>query len=605
MAVRLAYAPWIVLGAVVLVTAAAPSLREQVGSMPDALMPRLGEEPDPSEAHLAQIQPWCDRAVAFVEQHHPDDPDMMLAAGVLAGDVSLLQRAAEASDDPVAWAAYCELLESCGPGLTCGGGFERIGLSGIDPADTAAVEQEERRIAESGLPAKLTPQEVQPNLRALRAWQDADPENGLPVALEARYLYALHRDRDALIVWSQAGRMPLATPHAIPRAREAQCLLTAMGMPQADALASSWQVIILPSFARLRSLARVAYYEGRRAQMADDPWGAINWWQSTVGLGRNLQDSAETIIQFHVGVAIEGIGARPVWRWHHDNVTGIPDGPLLGGRYFHGPQHDFYVEHMDWRAEEDMIENLAGARVRSGLVHEYTGGPGGLGAFEDYYQANRHIGAAALWAFFAIVVIAVLVLFGTWSRRAADDATRLSSAWQFLLAVLILLPAAALVTLALASGGAGPALRSASPAAGPAASIALPAGQAAVAATLRAARAWVEARPYVAIGLAAASVLAVLLLPLLGAVLARAGGARVRTAWRGNLRRVLPVAVALSALLFLYFNVTALRIRGAWFAKWSAPGVTEFSDMVDQLGGAWQEPDIPFDAWRAELPPGA
>lgn len=602
-AVRLAYASWVVLGAVVLVTAAVPSLREQVGLMPDALLPRLGEEPDPSEAHLAQIQPYCDRAISFVEEHHPDDPDMMMAAGVLAGDVSALEAAAKASDDPVAWAAYCELLESFGPGLVCGDGFSRIGLSGIDPADAAAVEEEERRVAESGLPTKLTPQQVEPNLRALRAWQDADPENGLPVALEARYLYAVHRDRDALIVWSQAGRMLLATPHAIARADKVQRLLSAMGMPEADALASSWEVIILPSFARLRGIARVAYYEGRVAQMADDPWGAINWWQSTVGLGRNLQDSAETIIQFQVGVAIEGIGARPVWAWHPRPGSGPPDGPLSGGRYFHGPQHDFYVEHMGWRADTDMRDSLVQAKVRSGLLHEYSGGLGGLGAFEDYYQANRYIGAAALCALLAIVMLVVHLMLGTWSRRAADDATRLSTAWEFLLAVLIVLPTAALVTVALASGAAGPALGSASPAAGPAASIALPAAQAAVAAALRAARAWVVERPYVAISLAAASLLAVLLLPLLGAALARASGARVPTAWRGNLRRVLPVAVALSALLLLYFSVTALRIRAAWFAKWSAPGVTEFSDMVEQLGAAWEEPEVPIDAWRAEPPP--
>jgi hypothetical protein len=354
-------------------------------------------------------------------------------------------------------------------------------------------------------------------------------------------------------------------------------------------------------------MARAAYYEGRVAQMAGDPWEAINWWQSTVGLGRNLQDSAETLIQFHVGLAVEGIGARPAWQWHPDNVTGIPDGPIRGGRYFHGPQHDFYVQHMGWRADEDMVESLARAKVRSGLVREHTGGPGGLGAFAGYYQANRHIGAAALWAFFAIVVIAVLVLSGTWSRRAADEAVRLAGPWQILLAVLILLPVGVLVGVAVtahagdvAAGGPPSAVGSSE---GPAASIALPAARVAVLSALRALGRWIGARPYVVMGLVAASLLAIILLPLAAAALARAPGARLRTAWRGNLRRVLPVAVALSALLFLHLNVTAVRIRGAWFAKWSAPGVTEFSDMVEQLGAAWEEPEIPFDAWRTEPPP--
>ncbi len=602
-------ASWITVGLVVLITAAIPGLREQVGLMRADLVSRFDVESDPSEAHLAQMQPWCDRAVSFVGQHHPDDSDMVLAAGVLAGDVSALEAAAEASDDPVAWAAYCELLESYGPGLTGGGGFERIGLSGIDPADAAAVEEEERRIAESGIPTQLTPQQVERNLRALRAWQEADPENGLPVALEARYLYGLHHDGDALIAWSQAGRMRLITTHAIARARDVQRLLSAMGMPEADALARSWEVLIFPSFARLRSMARVGYYEGRLAQMAGDPWGAINWWQSTVGLGRGLQESADTVIQFHVGVAIEGIGARPVWEWHPDTVTGIPDGPLSGGRYFHARQHDFYVQHMGWRAEKDMIESLARAKVRSRLLHECTGGPGGFGAFDDYYQANRHIGGAALCALLAIVMVVVFLMFGTWLRHAADDATQLSSAWQVLLTLLMLLPAGLLISLALAIHAGGPTpggqAPTAGPPEGPAASIALPAARVAALSALRAVGRWAAARPYVVVGLLMASLLAAVLLPLLAAALARAPGTRLPTAWRGNLRRVLPVAAALSALLFLGLNLTALRLRSAWAAKWSAPGVTEFSDMVGQLGDAWEEPEIPFDAWRAELPPRA
>jgi hypothetical protein len=288
-------------------------------------------------------------------------------------------------------------------------------------------------------------------------------------------------------------------------------------------------------------------------------------------------------------------------------LTGSPDGPLSGGRYFHGPQHDFYVEHMGWHADTDMRDSLVQAKVRSGLVHEYTGVAGGAGAFGDYYQANRHIGAAALWAFFAIVVIAVLVLFGTWSRQAADEAVRLAGPWQILLAVLMLLPAGVLVGVAVTAhagdvaAGGPPSVAGSSE--GPAASIALPAARVAVLSALRAVGRWIGARPHVVIGLVAASLLGIILLPLAATGLARAPGARLRTAWRGNLRRVLPVAVALSALLFLYFNVTAVRIRGAWFAKWSAPGVTEFGDMVEQLGDAWEEPEIPMDAWRTEPPP--
>ena len=98
-------------------------------------------------------------------------------------------------------------------------------------------------------------------------------------------------------------------------------------------------------------------------------------------------------------------------------------------------------------------------------------------------------------------------------------------------------------------------------------------------------------------------VLLILIIPLLAALSSRAPGACIHTAWRGNLRRVLPVAIALSALLILGLSAYAASLRTAWYAQWSAPGLTEMSDMIQTLGDKWTNPTIPPDAYRAQYPP--
>jgi len=561
---KLVRASWLVVLVVLVATLVVPVLRQQLRIGLEELRPanvRQMEE-NPAEATTRLLKPYQQRAVSFVEKTYPNDAEMLMAAGVLADNEETLKRAAGMGKSPVAWAAYGEKLMQTVPT------FHRIGGSGVDPADAEAVREEEKRIAEEGEPTKLTPEQAEPYLSALRSWQEADPENALPVALEARLLYGLHRDKDAFVVWAQAGRMPAIKSYAVERSHAVQRLLVAMGMAKAEAIVNADMSLMFPTMARLRDSARFAVYEGRLAAMRGDATTAITWWQSTADFGRNMGGSADTLIGCLVGIAFQGIGAGPVWKWVPDSISGIPGGPLLGGRYFWGDQHALYVEHMGEQNDRELRDGIVVGKLRTQASSEYMKG---FGAYEGYYDATRYLGFAGVTVGLALFLLVVYLVLGSWSRRTADEATALRPVWQFILALLVIAPAVAGCVLVLRQ----PVFQEDS-----------------------------SARMIAALvsGLAGFAFL-VLVLPLLAAIPSRAAGARFRTAWRGNLRRLLPVTIALCAIIFLVMSAYAARLRSQWAEKWSAPGVSEMSELIRSLGDKWTNPTIPPDAWRAEYPP--
>ncbi len=567
---RLVRASWLILIAVILVVAAVKPLRDQARVQWAMLLqlrspPPSGFPPDPAQSsftvHL--LRPYRERAARFVEQHYPNDPEMLMAAGMLADDTSLLKRAAESGADPVAWSAYGEAVVRDAPS------YSRLGNWAVDPNDAEAVAQAEREIAESGHPTRLSPEEAEPILAALRRWQQADPDNALPVAIEVRYLYGIHRDDECLPQWERAVRLPAVHGHPTERARAVSRLLVHMGMPEPDAIGASWWAVTFPSFARLRDCARIALYEGLLAQMQGRPEDAIRWWNASIDIARHTQESAQTMIGLLVGVAIGGIGTNAVWQWVPDGRSGIPNGPLLGGREFYGRQHHFYVSQVGEAADAELRDGIIAAKVRSRLTREYTGN---TGFFAQHLAANRLLASGMLVAAGLLLIFVLFVLTGTWRRRSADEATGLHPAWQIVLSVLVLLPVAVAVKMATQI---------------PVEQVYdFPASQ---------------LRPLA--GGVALSLWVAALVPLAAAPFSRRPSAKILTAWRGTLRRILPPSLALGALLYLGLGLTAMTMRARWVRDVTKPGVTEMSWLIDRLGPSWHNPTIPPDAYRAQYPP--
>jgi hypothetical protein len=568
-------ASWLILiVAIVIITGLKP-LRDQARRQGSMLVDSLrahpavpGETYEMQSAQTALASCW-QRCVEFVELRHPDDAEMLMAAGALVrahdreAALSLLKRAAEAGGGPPAWAAYAETLVAVVPS------YVRLGTWGIDPGEPEAVAAAQRDTAAAGAPAELSPEEAAPILDALQGWQAADPDNALPVALATYYLYGLHRDDEALARWEAAGALPTVVNHGEQRMRAIARLLVRTGMPEAEAILAASYAIVFPTFARLRECARIASYEGRLAQIEGRPEDAIRWWNATIQLARHMQESTDTVIGLLVGAAMQSIGASPSWCWYHDGMTGIPGGPLLGGRVWYGPQHDFYLSQVGEAADLEVRDAFVASRVRMKLTRQYTSN---LGAYADYERADRLLLLGLLAALLLILLLIVFLIEGTWARRSADDATSLRNAWQIIIAALVVLPAGVASFLA----------------------IRMPLDTFSYSLS--------DLLP-IFVGALAVAAFAALLLPLLAAAFSRSPSARLRTAWRGNLRRVLPVAIALSALLYLGLGLAATRHRARWVRRMTDPGTTEMTRLADHFGPAWTDPTIPPDAWRAEYPP--
>jgi hypothetical protein len=90
-------------------------------------------------------------------------------------------------------------------------------------------------------------------------------------------------------------------------------------------------------------------------------------------------------------------------------------------------------------------------------------------------------------------------------------------------------------------------------------------------------------------------------LPLAAAFRSRAPEARVVTAWRGNLRRVLPLAAVALAIISLGFVIATRTTQTRWARDWQS--LTEMERVLEALGPEWHDPPIPADAWRNEPPP--
>ncbi len=177
--------------------------------------------------------------------------------------------------------------------------------------------------------------------------------------------------------------------------------------------------------------------------------------------------------------------------------------------------------------------------------------------------------AYSIW--YAMLLVACLLVFAGVSSRArkkADEATSLRWAWRVTIPVLALAPvsvAFALMWSALHESIEQPGLQ-----------LLLSAGM-------------------------ALTLLSILLLPLLTAFRSRTAGARLVTAWRGNLRKVLPVGIVVLAALSLGLGIAGRRTGTEWARTWLSE--TEMERVVREIGPEWLDPAIPPDAWRAEPPP--
>jgi len=549
-------------------TLAAAQRRAASGEAPRRPSPGVMSDP---QMDLAVYPP---RVVEFVQRNYPGDPEMLMAAGLLAPEaeagLELLRQALRLDPRPVVWAAYVQKLTTTGPK------YLRPALVPGDPeeADFAVRVKQFREQPEfAKAPEALSEKAVAPILEGIQGWQKVEPRNAMPAALRCWYLYGLHRDAEAFRAWQEAGRLPVVEGHKGQILKAVVDLLSRMARPRR----SSYYYLLtgnnpLPSFApQLRDGARLALFEGRKAQMKGRPKDAIAWWKATIAVGRQMRESAMWTRDLQVAGAIEEVGASPTWRWAPGGSSYRQGSLPLRGRYLHGPQHAFYVSQVGEAADAAVRDSLILAKVRENLIAEAVQ--------ESRWQDSPYLRGLILLglAFVTAELLAFLLLvyagISVRHRRAADAASVLGGGARVWLAVIGLVPALA--------------------------------GDVAL-------WHWMPNRNaglpliYGFVGGLVLSVLLTLLLPLGAAARRRAPEARVSTAWRGNLRKVLPISVVLLALAALTLAMIGRHERAQWIGDFSSGRYSQMTWAIGLAGrDKWNNPPIPKDAWRAEAPPSA
>ena len=528
-----------------------------------------GERVRPRPMHTVQehLRPYVERAGEFVRTRYPDDPDMLMAAGILGaeyeGDLTLLREAAEKGGG-AEWAAYA------GAAVWAGPEYWSLALRGVDPRDPDSVRRVRDEIEAAGLPTALTEEQAEPVLEVCRGWEHADPGNGIPAALEVYYLYGLGREEGARERWEHAGAQPHASLYVQETIWAMQRLLTSMGMSERDSVNSGFSLgfEVRHAVAQMaRRGATIGRHEGQRAQMEGRHEDAFAWWNATMALGRHMQESSDTMMEVLEAIVIEAVGAWEIWRRRPDRETGVEGGPLDGGRLYQGPAYGEFVNRYGEEAAREVREGLVRAKLRSTMVKKRHWDI--IWRFDQRLRSGWLQGMAVASGALLVVFLLVWIGVSLVRRRAADEATGLSRRAAMVIAVACLMPLIALGVIIWPLGGL----------------LFGPAGQAAVLAVV------------------AASLLSPIFVPLIMVRWTRYGNARNRTVWRGNLRRVLPLAMAMCAAVSLVAGIVGMRVERTWARDWYSQ--TEMERVVEVIGPEWHDPPIPPDAWRNEPPPEA
>lgn len=525
-------------------------------------------------------------AITLAERRSESDPDLLTAAArsadslatakgwlgkkadeqvLLVEAMSMRLRAAQQGNSSMRWAAYVAALFSSH--VRC----ERIGALGADPGDAASIEAAQRSIAESArnyAGEQVSPRqrlaEVRNLLDSLGHWQEVDPRNALPVALEAWVLYSAHRDAEALQRLRDASALPLVTDRGPEEAQAIGTLLQAVGVPAYEAALSSQGAAMALTFSsQLRQLARVGVFEGRRAQIAGRPRDAVALWQAVVDLGRHAARTARSSMEHLVGVAVEGVGADPVWQWCSDRLTGIPEGPLMGGRLFYGREHDLYVAQMGQRASEQLRDALIADKVRASVMREYLGRVE-AGSLKKMYLVG-YLSLVSQLMMAQLVVFLAILAAASWRRRRVASPPAIAGSGALVVAVSALVMSSILWAV--------------------------------IAGVLFPDRRAVPGFP-----------LSFVVLPgmvvLLASVLAslrekgRAGGFLSR--WMASIRGVTFPLLALLAISYLAVVSGVAGLRSHLTRQMRSSEMTRIRAWA---GTRWDAPRIPADSWRPQLPP--
>jgi len=145
-------------------------------------------------------------------------------------------------------------------------------------------------------------------LATLQKGSELEPDNAFYDYLRAYFLFGDGRDEEAWAALHAGTLKPCYDDH---RAEACAALFTAYrraGWPELESQFAASAGLLFPHLAALRTLGRVAAFQGYRAERKGDHATALSRYEDAIRLGTHVRDEGRTAIEMSVGIAIQSIG---------------------------------------------------------------------------------------------------------------------------------------------------------------------------------------------------------------------------------------------------------------------------------------------------------
>jgi len=162
----------------------------------------------------------------------------------------------------------------------------------------------------SGYPPRqknFTPDELKQAIAIAQKGQQLEPDNSYFDWMLADFLFADYRDKEALAVLHKAATKPRYDDHTLQDLQASVAVRELVRPLLFEEKMAVSAAVVFPHFARHRHVARLAVWEGVKAERADDHERALQIYADVARLGARMRESSHYLIQSLVAIAIEAI----------------------------------------------------------------------------------------------------------------------------------------------------------------------------------------------------------------------------------------------------------------------------------------------------------
>ncbi|MCS6862575.1 MAG: hypothetical protein NZT92_19910, partial [Abditibacteriales bacterium] len=176
----------------------------------------------------------------------------------------------------------------------------------------------------------FTAAELAQAIAVARKGRQLEPDNSYFDWTLASFLFAAHRDAEALAVLHEGAQKPRYDDCTL---QDTQASIAVRELVRPLLFEEKWSVfaaLLFPHFAQHRRVARLAIWEGVKAERAGDHQRALQIYGDVARLGARMRESSHCLIQSLVAIAIE----TTAWQGLERKLTKDEEKQLLAQRNY-------------------------------------------------------------------------------------------------------------------------------------------------------------------------------------------------------------------------------------------------------------------------------